>query len=137
MSENPHTTGYRLLHSMIRTRNLDNSVAFYTQQLGMKLLRQSEHPSGEFTLAFLGYGDEANHTVIELTYNWGHDEPYEHGAAFGHIAISVPDIHAACKRMDADGVKINLQPVALKDGGTVIAFVEDPDGYAVELIEQA
>ena len=126
----------RLLHTMLRVRDLDSSVRFYTDLLGMKLLRREEYPDGEFTLAFVGYGDEADHTVLELTYNWGRAEPYDLGDGFGHVAIAVPDIYRACERLAAAGVKITRPPGPMKHGTTVIAFLEDPDGYKVELIER-
>ena len=132
----PDTSRYRLLHTMIRVLDLDKSIDFYTRLLGMKLLRNQEYPSGEFTLAFVGYGDETDETVIELTYNWGQKEPYALGEGFGHLAIGVPDIYATCERLEADGVKIPRPPGPMKHGGSVIAFVEDPDGYKIELIEK-
>ena len=132
----PDTSRYRLLHTMIRVLDLDKSIDFYTRLLGMKLLRNQEYPSGEFTLAFVGYGDETDKTVIELTYNWGQKEPYALGEGFGHLAIGVPDIYAACERLEAEGVKIPRPPGPMKHGGSVIAFVEDPDGYKIELIEK-
>ena len=127
---------YRLLHTMIRVRDLKKSLDFYTRLLGMKLLRQKDYPSGEFTLVFVGYGDEASDAVIELTHNWGQTEPYELGTGFGHVAIGVPDIHATCDRLAAEGVNIPRPPGPMKHGGSVIAFIEDPDGYKIELIEK-
>ena len=132
----PDTSRYRLLHTMIRVLDLDKSIDFYTRLLGMKLLRNQEYPSGEFTLAFVGYGDENDETVIELTHNWGQKEPYALGEGFGHLAIGVPDIYATCERLEAEGVKIPRPPGPMKHGGSVIAFVEDPDGYKIELIEK-
>jgi lactoylglutathione lyase len=126
----------QLLHTMIRVFDLDKSIAFYTGQLGMKLLRRKDYPSGEFTLAFVGYGDEQSNAVIELTHNWGQKEPYQLGTAFGHLAIGVPDIYGTCERLAKDGVKIPRPPGPMKHGGSVIAFVEDPDGYKIELIEK-
>lgn len=126
----------RLLHTMIRVRDLDKSIDFYTRLLGMGLLRRTDYPEGEFTLAFVGYGDEASHSVIELTHNWGREQPYQLGDAFGHLAIGVPDIHATCDRLAKEGVKIPRPPGPMKHGSTVIAFVEDPDGYKIELIEK-
>lgn len=125
----------RLLHTMLRVNNLEESLKFYTEMMGMKLLRQKEYPDGKFTLAFVGYGDEADHTVIELTYNWGVDQ-YELGNAYGHIAISVPDIYATCEEIKARGGKVTREPGPMKHGTTVIAFVEDPNGYKVELIQK-
>ena len=124
----------RLLHTMLRVGNLERSIAFYTEQLGMKLLRRKDYPGGEFTLAFLGYGDEADHTVLELTYNWG-KEQYELGDAYGHIAIGVEDIYQTCEGIRSNGGKISREPGPMKHGTTVIAFIEDPDGYKVELIQ--
>ena len=126
----------QLLHTMIRVFDLDKSIAFYTEQLGMKLLRRKDYPSGEFTLAFVGYGDEDSNAVIELTHNWGQKEPYQLGTAFGHLAVGVPDIYGTCERLAKDGVKIPRPPGPMKHGGSVIAFIEDPDGYKIELIEK-
>jgi lactoylglutathione lyase len=127
----------RLLHTMIRVRDLEKSLDFYTRLLGMKALRKSDYPSGEFTLAFVGYGDETDATVIELTHNWPRKEPYAMGEAFGHLAVSTPDIYGACARLAAEGVKIPRPPGPMKHGGSVIAFIEDPDGYKIELIERS
>ena len=124
----------QLLHTMIRVTNLEESLKFYCDVLGMKLLRQKDYPNGEFTLAFVGYGDESDNTVIELTYNWGVHE-YEIGNAFGHIAIGVQDIYKTCDEIKARGGKVTREPGPMKHGTTVIAFVEDPNGYKVELIE--
>lgn len=126
---------YRLLHTMIRVGDLDRSIDFYTRLLGMHLLRRQDYPEGRFTLAFVGYGDEADQAVIELTHNWD-TAAYELGTGFGHLAIAVPDIHAACERLAAAGAKIPRPPGPMKHGRTVIAFVEDPDGYKIELIER-
>lgn len=128
--------GYRLLHTMIRVKDLDKSLDFYTRHLGMTLLRKKDYPSGDFTLAFVGYGDEDSTAVIELTHNWGQEEPYDQGTAFGHLAIGVPDIYATCEGLAKDGVPIPRPPGPMKHGGSVIAFVEDPDGYKIELVEQ-
>jgi lactoylglutathione lyase len=125
----------RMLHTMLRVGDLDASIRFYTEQLGMKLLRRNDYPDGKFTLAFVGYGDESDHTVLELTYNWGRDA-YTLGDAFGHVALGVSDIYAACERLRAGGVKITREPGPMKHGATVIAFVEDPDGYKIELIQR-
>jgi lactoylglutathione lyase len=121
---------------MIRVRSLEASLRFYTELLGMRLLRQKEYPSGEFTLAFVGYGDESAQTVLELTYNWGREQPYELGEGFGHIAIGVTDIYGTCEYLAAHGVPVLRAPGPMKHGGSVIAFVGDPDGYKVELIER-
>jgi lactoylglutathione lyase len=126
---------YRMLHTMIRVRDLDKSLAFYTGPLGMKLLRKREVPDGKYTLAFVGYGNEDSHTVLELTYNYGVDN-YEIGTAFGHLALGVPDIYATCDKLRAAGVKISREPGPVKFGTTVIAFIDDPDGYKIELIER-
>jgi lactoylglutathione lyase len=126
----------QLLHTMIRVFDLEKSIEFYTNKLGMKLLRRKDYPSGEFTLVFVGYGDEESNAVIELTHNWGQKEPYQLGTAFGHLAIGVPDIYGTCERLAKDGVKIPRPPGPMKHGGSVIAFIEDPDGYKIELIEK-
>jgi lactoylglutathione lyase len=131
MSEN-----FTYLHTMLRVKNLDASVKFYTELLGMKELRRHEVPAGEYTLAFIGYGDEKSHTVLELTYNWGKDDGYELGTAFGHLALGVPDIYGTCDSLRRAGAKIAREPGPVKFGTTVIAFIEDPDGYKIELIER-
>lgn len=133
VSEDP----FRLLHTMIRVRDLEKSIDFYTRHLGMKLLHRKDYPSGRFTLAFVGYGDEKDHTVVELTYNWDQKEPYDLGTGFGHLALAVPDIYGTCERLEKEGVKIPRPPGPMKHGGSVIAFVEDPDGYKIELIERS
>ncbi|MDX2232350.1 MAG: lactoylglutathione lyase [Leptolyngbyaceae cyanobacterium bins.349] len=124
----------RLLHTMLRVGNLERSLNFYCNVLGMKLLRQKDYPGGEFTLAFVGYGEEADHTVLELTHNWGTDQ-YEIGSGYGHIAIGVDDIYGTCDAIRQQGGHISREPGPMKHGSTVIAFVEDPDGYKVELIQ--
>lgn len=124
----------RLLHTMLRVGNLEESLKFYTEVLGMKLLRQKEYPDGKFTLAFVGYGDESDHTVLELTYNWGTDK-YDLGNAYGHIAIGVEDIYGTCEEIKGRGGKVVREPGPMKHGTTVIAFVEDPNGYKIELIQ--
>lgn len=121
---------------MLRVGDLERSIDFYCNVLGMKLLRRKDYPSGEFTLAFVGYGDEADHTVLELTYNWGKDT-YDLGNAYGHIALGVDDIYTACDQIREQGGKVSREPGPMKHGTTVIAFVEDPDGYKVELIQTA
>ena len=128
--------GPRLLHTMIRVGDLDRSVDFYTRLLGMKELRRRDVPEGKYTLAFVGYGDESENAVIELTYNYG-VEKYDLGTGFGHLAIGVPDVYAACEALRKAGAKITREPGPVKFGTTVIAFVEDPDGYKIELIERA
>ncbi|MGM3308921.1 lactoylglutathione lyase [Anabaena sp. WFMT] len=126
----------RLLHTMLRVGNLEESLKFYCELLGMKLLRRKDYPGGEFTLAFVGYGEESDHSVLELTYNWG-VEKYELGNAYGHIALGVDDIYATCEEIKNRGGKVVREPGPMKHGSTVIAFVEDPDGYKVELIQLA
>ncbi len=123
----------RLLHTMIRVGDLDKSIEFYTQVLEMQLLRKKDYPNGKFTLAFLGYGDEAEHTVLELTHNWETDS-YELGTGYGHIAIEVPDVYEACDRVKARGGNVSREAGPMKHGTRVLAFVEDPDGYKIELL---
>jgi lactoylglutathione lyase len=125
----------RILHTMIRVGDLDRSLRFYTEVLGMRLLRLQEYPEGKFTLAFVGFGPEAEGAVIELTYNWGTDR-YELGTGFGHIAVEVEDAHAACVEIRRCGGKVVREAGPMKHGTTVIAFVEDPDGYRIELIQK-
>lgn len=124
----------RLLHTMLRVGNLEKSLDFYCNVLGMKLLRQKDYPGGKFTLAFVGYGDESDTAVLELTHNWG-VEQYNLGDAYGHIALGVDDIYATCEQIKAGGGKVTRDPGPMKHGSTVIAFIEDPDGYKVELIQ--
>jgi len=131
----PDTDKFRFLHTMIRVRDLDASLRFYTNLLGMKLLRKRDYPSGQFTLAFVGYGDETSNTVIELTHNWSQAEPYNLGSAFGHLALGVPDVYETCERLAAAGVKIPRPAGPMAHGGSVIAFIEDPDGYRIELVQ--
>ena len=126
----------RMLHTMIRVFDLDRSLHFYTGVLGMTLLRKNDYPDGRFTLAFVGFGPETETAVIELTHNWDQQEPYQIGTGFGHVALGVGDIHATCDRIKAAGAKIARPPGPMKHGSTVIAFVEDPDGYKIELIER-
>jgi lactoylglutathione lyase len=123
----------RLLHTMLRVGHLEKSIKFYTEVLGMELLRQKEYPAGEFTLAFLGYANEAENTVLELTYNWG-VESYDLGAGYGHIAIEVPDVYATAAAIKNAGGKIIREAGPMNAGSTVIAFAEDPDGYQIEFI---
>ncbi len=125
----------RYLHTMLRVRNLDASVDFYTRLMGMTELRRREVPDGKYTLVFIGYGDEASHTVLELTYNWGQDDGYDLGTGFGHLAIGVADVAATCAELRAAGVRITREPGPVKFGTTIIAFIEDPDGYKIELIQ--
>ena len=125
----------RMLHTMLRIGNLEKSLQFYTEVLGMQLLRQNDYPEGRFTLAFIGYGPEDTNTVLELTHNWD-TSAYELGNAYGHIALGVPDAYAACEKIKSLGGKVVREAGPMKHGKTVIAFVEDPDGYKVELIQQ-
>lgn len=127
---------FQMLHTMLRVLDLEKSLDFYCNKLGMTLLRKNDYPTGEFTLAFVGYGDEKSNTVIELTHNWGQKEPYTIGSGFGHLALGVPDIYGVCKVLEEAGVKIPRPPGPMKHGGSVIAFIEDPDGYKIELIER-
>jgi lactoylglutathione lyase len=126
----------RFLHTMLRVKNLENSIKFY-ELLGMKELRRNDVPGGKYTLAFVGYADESTEAVIELTYNWGVDDGYEIGTGFGHLAVGVPDVAAACEEIRASGGKVTREAGPVKHGTTIIAFVEDPDGYKVELIQRA
>ncbi|MCA9520336.1 MAG: lactoylglutathione lyase [Myxococcales bacterium] len=126
----------RFLHTMLRVGDLERSIRFYTEVIGMQLLRRRDFPEGRFTLAFLGFGPEETHPALELTYNWG-VEQYELGTAYGHIALGVTDIRATCERIRAAGGRIVREPGPMKHGTTVLAFVEDPDGYKIELIERA
>ena len=123
----------RILHTMLRVGDLDRSIRFYTEVLGMKLLRQKDYPDGRFTLAFIGYGEESDHTVIELTYNWDTDS-YELGTGYGHIALEVDDVYKATEEISKRGGKVLRDAGPMNAGTTIIAFIEDPDGYPVELI---
>ena len=125
----------RMLHTMLRVGNLDRSIDFYTKILGMQVLRKHDYPDGKFSLAFIGYGDEQHHTVIELTYNWG-VESYEMGSAYGHIAIEVDDAYAACEKVKQAGGKVIREAGPMMHGTTVIAFIQDPDGYKIEFIQK-
>jgi len=125
----------RILHTMLRVADLERSLRFYTEVLGMRLLRRKDYPEGKFTLAFIGYGDEADTAVIELTHNWGVDK-YELGNAFGHIAVAVDDAYKACEEVKRRGGKVTREAGPMKHGTTVIAFIEDPDTYKIELIER-
>ena len=126
----------RILHTMLRVGNLQRSIDYYTQVLGMQLLRTSDNPEYQYTLAFLGFESNPHQAELELTYNYG-TESYEHGTAYGHLAIGVPDIYAACDKILAAGGQITREPGPVKGGSSVIAFVVDPDGYKIELIERA
>jgi len=125
----------RILHTMIRVGELERSIAFYTEVLGMKLLRRQDFPEGKFTLAFVGFGPESEQAALELTYNWG-TKSYELGTGFGHVAIEVPDARAACAEIKKRGGLVTREAGPMKHGSTVIAFVQDPDGYKVELIQR-
>ncbi len=125
----------RILHTMIRVGDLDRSISFYTEVLGMKLLRRKDYPDGRFTLAFVGYGEESETAVLELTHNWD-TAAYDLGNGFGHVAIAVPDAAAACSAIRQRGGKVVREAGPMKHGTTVIAFVEDPDGYRIELIQR-
>jgi len=125
----------KLLHTMLRVGDLERSLVFYTDILGMRLLRRKDYPGGRFTLAFVGYGDESESAVIELTHNW-ETSSYDRGNGFGHIAIGVDDIYKVCGNIKSAGGKITREAGPMKHGSTVIAFVEDPDGYQIELIQQ-
>ena len=127
---------FKYLHTMMRVYDLDKSIDFYTKYLNMKVLRKSDYPSGKFTLVFLGYGSEDTNTVLELTYNWDQEKPYNIGDAWGHIAIGVKGIYNLCKKLEDDGVNVVRKPGPMKHGTTVIAFIKDPDGYSIELIEK-
>lgn len=123
----------RILHTMIRVGDLQKSIDFYTNVLGMKLLRQKDYPDGRFTLAFVGYQDEADGAVLELTHNWG-TPSYDLGNGYGHVALAVDDVYAACDRIREKGGRITREPGPMKHGSTILAFVEDPDGYKIELL---
>ncbi len=128
-------TQYRMAHTMIRVRDLEKSLDFYTRILGMKVLRRKDYPDGKFTNTFVGYGPEDSHAVIELTHNWGREEPYDLGNGWGHVALEVPDVYATCEALQEAGATITRSPGPMKHGTRVIAFVEDPDGYKIELLE--
>ena len=127
--------GFRLAHTMIRVVDLDRTLDFYTRLLGMRVLRQKEYPGGRFTNTFVGYDEEETSTVIELTWNWDQTEPYDLGDGWGHLALEVPDVYATCERLSAEGARITRPPGPMKHGKRVIAFVEDPNGYKIELLE--
>ena len=125
----------RILHTMLRVGDLDKSINFYVNRLGMNLIRRKDYPHGKFTLAFVGYGSEKNNAVIELTYNWGKSS-YEKGNGYGHIALGVKDIYGICKDLEDNGCNVTTKPKTMKNSKTLLAFVEDPDGYKIELIER-
>lgn len=125
----------RMLHTMLRVADLEASISFYTDVMGMQLLRRHEFPDGRFTLAFVGYGPEEENTVLELTHNWDTDS-YEHGTAYGHIAIGAEDIYATCERIKESGGKVVREPGPMQHGTTELAFVQDPDGYFIELLSE-
>ena len=127
---------FKYLHTMIRVMDLEKSIEFYTKFFNMKLIRKKDFPGGKFSLAFLGYGNETDNTVLELTYNWDQTEVYDKGNAWGHIALGVEDIYTLCDDLEKDGVLITRKPGPMKHGTTLIAFIKDPDGYSIELIER-
>lgn len=135
MNAETGNTEFRFLHTMIRVLDLDKSVDFYTRHLGMRVLSRRENETGRYTLVFLGYGEKSDVTVIELTYNWGRTEPYDLGNGWGHLAVGVPDLAATCAKMEKEGVNIPRPPGPVKGGTTNIAFIDDPDGYKIELVE--
>jgi lactoylglutathione lyase len=129
------SSSFRLLHTMIRVFDLDKSIDFYCRKMGMDLLRKNDYPEGRFTLAFVGYGPENAQSVIELTHNWDQKTPYELGSSWGHVAVGVKDIYALCNRLEKQDVPIPRPPGPMKHGSTLLAFVEDPDGHKIELIQ--
>ena len=133
---NYQTDNFRLLHTMIRVLDIDKSIEFYTRLLGMKLLRRRDFEQGRFSLAFVGYGKEETDSVIELTYNWDQEERYTMGNGFGHLAIAVPDAYAVCDALEKRGVPVPRAAGPMKGGSRVIAFIEDPDGYKIELVQR-
>ncbi len=136
MTDTTTTNGqYRLAHTMIRVTDLKKSLDFYTRMLGMQVLRSTDYPDGKFTNTFIGYGPEASHPAIELTHNWDQDQPYDLGGGWGHLAIEVPDVYATCQQLEKEGVKITRAPGPMKHGTRNLAFIEDPDGYKIELNE--
>ena len=126
---------FQFLHMMVRVRDLEKSIEFYTKMLGMKELRRRESEGGRYTNAFVGYGEEGPNTVLEFTYNWDQEEPYDIGSGYGHIALGVRDIYKVCEELEKAGANIPRPPGPLKHGTTHIAFVEDPDGYKIELVD--
>ena len=127
---------FKYLHTMIRVMDLEKSINFYTKFFNMKLIRKNDFPGGKFSLAFLGYGSENDHTVLELTYNWDQKEDYDKGNGWGHIALGVEDIYGLCDDLEKSGLEIIRKPGPMKHGTTLIAFIKDPDGYSIELIER-
>ena len=127
---------FKYLHTMIRVMDLEKSIEFYTKFFNMKLIRKKDFPGGKFSLAFLGYGSEVDNTVLELTYNWDQKEVYDKGNAWGHIALGVEGIYKLCDDLDREGVLVTRKPGPMKHGTTLIAFIKDPDGYSIELIEK-
>ncbi|PKM23003.1 MAG: lactoylglutathione lyase [Gammaproteobacteria bacterium HGW-Gammaproteobacteria-14] len=125
----------RILHTMLRVGDLERSIEFYTEVLGMRLLRRKDYPEGRFTLAFVGYQEESDGAVIELTHNWDTAQ-YDMGSGYGHVALAVDDVYAACDRIRGRGGRITREPGPMKHGSTILAFVEDPDGYKIELLEE-
>ena len=123
------------LHTMMRVKDQEKSIEFYTKHLGMKVIRQSEYPSGRFTNTFLGYNDDPKSPMLELTYNWDQEEDYDLGNGWGHIALGVDNIYEMCERLESDGVSVPRKPGPMKHGTTVIAFIRDPDNYTIELIQ--
>ena len=126
---------FKMLHTMIRVLDIERSIDFYTRLLGMKLLRKKDFPGGRFTNVFVGYGSEDTHAVVELTHNWDQVEPYDLGSGYGHIALGVKDIYKVCEDLEKSGAKIPRKPGPMKHGTTHIAFIEDPDGYKIELVD--
>jgi len=137
MSDNSlDASGFRLLHTMIRVKDMEKSKAFYTDFLGMKIMRESENEVGKYSICFVGYGDEEKDCVVELTYNWGQDEPYDLGTGFGHLAIAAPDVYTTCAALEKAGLNIPRPAGPVKGGTRIIAFIEDPDGYKIELVQR-
>jgi len=130
------SSGFRMLHTMIRVKDLDASRKFYTELLGMTVMREMENEVGKYTICFVGYGDEEKDCMVELTYNWGQDEPYDLGTGFGHLAIAAPDVYATCAALEKAGLNIPRPAGPVKGGTRIIAFIEDPDGYKIELIQR-
>ena len=136
VSDSKQNTGFRLAHTMIRVRNLELSLSFYCEILGMQVLRKTNYPEGRFTNTFIGYGPETEFPTLELTHNWDHQETYDKGNGWGHICVETPNVYKACEDLAAKGIKITRLPGPMKHGTRVIAFCEDPDGYKVELNEK-